>query len=624
MYSPPDRPLVVKCTFDNSNKKITFNSARNCSYDVLRRKVRSDLPVWAYLIRIQVEECFSLYATAYAITWKDDDGEVMTINTDHDFIEAMQYFHIGDDAPTSSGASVLSGRSFGSRRITVRVTIVVEYDGPSLSDTSSLASLDEFRNRNGSQQSFSFGAPSVEDDSVTVSSRDAGGKYPFQNFAGSARAGTTPHTSSDNLKASTSTVLQEWDPISDLGGRRTESSRSTSWSLVRDNEYENAETRYPANPVAVFERLKMEESLQDDASSISQNHLTNNERGAAWLREQNERAFLMLGPLPEQSDSDAQSLSLDSQGESLPGDLALECDEHGRYYYKYTSGSSVSQFQGSLDDDGQYIEERQDDSERPRPTSLQLKWLKSQQLGPVSDDRSKRSSTQTRSDTIPEEPVKTVSVPETIDEDFLTYLNITPSPESLTDCSNCGVLLETIRYVCATCGEKGPHEPIDAKGKGKDGGDPFAYPPSPSQTLYSPSSATTQVGTSRSQDALWQHREVLPSTSPFSTLSLPSLFTASYSRKNLPSPPTSSVSTPVCSGYELCPSCVEVVGIRHAIEAGIAGPGSLPALTGNHDDPQRALQWRRAPPKKGQLRHAFREKLWGPTGWSDVGKCTPL
>ena len=579
-------------------------------------------PFGPYLIGAQVEECFSLYATAYAITWKDDDGEVMTITTDHDFLEAMQYFHIGDDAPTSSGASVLSGRSFGSRRITVRVTIVVEYDGPSLSDTSSLASLDEFRNRNGSQQSFSFGAPSVDDDSVTVSSRDAGGRYPFQHFAGSARAGTTPQTSSDNLKASTSTVLQDWDPIPGSDGRRTESSRSTSWSLVRDNEYDNPETRYPAHPVAVFERLKMEESLQDDASSISQNHLTNNERGAAWLREQNERAFMMLGPLPEQSDSDAQSLSLDSQGESLPGDLALECDEHGRYYYKYTSGSSVSQFQGSLEEDGQYIDERQGDTERPRPTSLQLKWLKSQQLGSVSEDRSKRSSTQTRSDTIPEEPVQSVSVPETIDEDFMTYLNITPAPESLTDCSNCGALLETIRYVCATCGEKGPHEHLDSKGKGKDGsGDPFAYPPSPSQTSYSPSSATTQVGTSRSQDALWQ-REVLPSTSPFSTLSLPSLFTSSYTRKNLPSPPTSNVSTPVCSGYELCPSCIEVVGIRHAIEAGIAGPGSIPGLIGNHDDPQRALQWRRAPPKKGQLRHAFREKLWGPTGWSDVGMST--
>jgi hypothetical protein len=38
MNSLPDRPLVVKCTFDKWHKRITFNSARNCSYDLLRRK----------------------------------------------------------------------------------------------------------------------------------------------------------------------------------------------------------------------------------------------------------------------------------------------------------------------------------------------------------------------------------------------------------------------------------------------------------------------------------------------------------------------------------------------------------------------------------------------------------
>ena len=35
----PDRPLIVKATFDRYNKRITFSSARNCSYDLLRSKV---------------------------------------------------------------------------------------------------------------------------------------------------------------------------------------------------------------------------------------------------------------------------------------------------------------------------------------------------------------------------------------------------------------------------------------------------------------------------------------------------------------------------------------------------------------------------------------------------------
>ncbi|KAH8108584.1 hypothetical protein DFH11DRAFT_1691418 [Phellopilus nigrolimitatus] len=73
----------------------------------------------------------------------------------------------------------MSGRSFGSKRITLRVNITVDYDGPSLSDTSSLVSLDEYKNRNssGSSLSLSFGSAAhtePEDDSVTVSSRDTG------------------------------------------------------------------------------------------------------------------------------------------------------------------------------------------------------------------------------------------------------------------------------------------------------------------------------------------------------------------------------------------------------------------------------------------------------------------
>ena len=39
MNNRPDKPLVVKCTFDRSSKKISFSSARNCSYDLLKTKV---------------------------------------------------------------------------------------------------------------------------------------------------------------------------------------------------------------------------------------------------------------------------------------------------------------------------------------------------------------------------------------------------------------------------------------------------------------------------------------------------------------------------------------------------------------------------------------------------------
>lgn len=45
MYVRPDRPLVVKCTFDRWNKHISFASAKNCSYDLLKNKVWSQYQV---------------------------------------------------------------------------------------------------------------------------------------------------------------------------------------------------------------------------------------------------------------------------------------------------------------------------------------------------------------------------------------------------------------------------------------------------------------------------------------------------------------------------------------------------------------------------------------------------
>lgn len=39
----PDRPLVVKCSFDRSLRRITFASAKNCNYILLRARVSKPL-----------------------------------------------------------------------------------------------------------------------------------------------------------------------------------------------------------------------------------------------------------------------------------------------------------------------------------------------------------------------------------------------------------------------------------------------------------------------------------------------------------------------------------------------------------------------------------------------------
>ena len=571
-----------------------------------------------------MEECFSLSATSYVISYKDDDGEVTNVATDADLIEAIQYFQAGDDAPLSSAASILSGRSFGARKITVRVSIQVDYDGPSLSDTSSLASLEEFRGRNlnGSQQSFPLGIPSVEldDDSVTVSSRDPGTSSvrALDNTISSLAKKSFNNTDrgTNNLTAIRREVYGNIPSTNghSQGGRRQ----------LSDEYVGAAAQRYPADPSAVFERLKLSENLQDDSSSIDFDSLAASERGAAWLRDQNERTIRSkLGALPEPSESDSLSLSFGEQDDSLGGDLALERDPRGKYYYTYTSGSS-SQFHGSGDDEAQNgLYDADNTTPGRRPTSMQLNWLAAQQIESAQNQR--------RNNDVRSTPIQEESSSHFIDKDLLPYLPIpVPNPELLTDCSNCGVLLDTFRYVCSTCGEKAPApaaiESVSEKGKEKDSSPQisFSYPPTlPLFSSPNSSSSRTYVGSESFFDV--QRHKPLPSIpSAASSGSVHSHFSSSPTssspgkRSNLSSPASSLTS----AGYELCSACLESAGIHHAIEAGLSPPGSSPGVTSIsplHDDPQRASQWRRAAPKKGQWRHSYREKVWGHMGWEDVG-----
>lgn len=528
----------------------------------------------------------------------------------------------------SSAASILSGRSFGPRKITLRVNIMVDYDGLSLSDTSSLASIDEFKGRNGSQLSFSYGTPNAEldDDSVTVSSRDPG--------TSSTRNGKSFGSSLKSLAKQRSFVNSDHKSKSSGGQRSTD--RPQKRSPMVDNTSLNGPTstfddkelataaaeRFPADPSAIFERLKLSETLQDDSSSVNTDSLSASERGAAWLRDQNERTIRsMLGALPEPSISDDRSFSLESQDDSLGGDLALERDTRGRYYYTYTSGSA-SQFQGSGDEEAQSGNGDADvypsqSMRGPRPTSMQLNWLAAQR---VDHPRNRRLESDLQFISIQEEPTSNPHY--SIDKDLLPFLPVTgPAPEILTDCSNCGLLLRDIRYICSTCGPKTPaHTFTSEKGKEKDSSpvSSYTYPPSPSHKLFSsPNSSSSQTYVASSDTLETQRYKPLPSIPSAPSLpSLNSMFGGSGTHLNVPTSPSQP-----SHGYELCSACLESVGINHAIEGGLATPGSSPII-GNmspHDDPQRASQWRRAAPKKGQLRHAYQEKVWGHLGWEDVG-----
>ena len=240
-------------------------------------------------------------ATTYAITYTDDDGETTDITGESDLTEAIRYFHPGgDDPPLSSAASILSGRSFGRSKITLRVKISIDYDGPSLSDTSSLASMDEYKDRNGSEFSFSLSSrgssAEVDDDSVTVSSKDMGSRYDLYR---AAKAGPRTIVSGPSREPlvrrlpptpsgkSGAPSQSDWDA-------ETVSSvpQSLSISSLTPSEGYVQEARVGDAPNGVFDTLRR----QEDQEAVSENSQGTSplpsERSAAWLRDQKTRQFL--------------------------------------------------------------------------------------------------------------------------------------------------------------------------------------------------------------------------------------------------------------------------------------------------------------------------------------------
>lgn len=61
-------------------------------------------------------------------------------------------------------------------------------------------------------------------------------------------------------------------------------------------------------------------------------------------------------------------------------------------------------------------------------------------------------------------------------------------------------------------------------------------------------------------------------------------------------------------GYELCVGCIEIYGINHSKAAAKEARLSAQDLDG------------RSRRKRKELRHMFREKIWGTEGWTDVGE----
>lgn len=371
--------------------------------------------------------------------------------------------------------------------------------------------------------SGSFAAQELDDDAVTVSSRDVQGlsaRPAVQSSSSSRELPITrpPYPYSGSSAVSSSDIYDSSRPPGSRGGGRSVrfdgeddlgsihlSESDANYSLVRGMEIPSGQrlgvspARSPdlssaSTPTPVFEQLRLAEQAKSVASSGSYNPgFSHNERGVRWLQEQNARTMrTMIGEVAPSASSDASSvLREDYDGETesvIKGDLALQQGVHGRFYYTYTSDAvSQSGYRESLDSEVPLSAL----DRRISTSSQNLAWLNKHQAHSGPSKRVSRSPALPPTQDLPsinerplpelpneahQVPINTADIP----AELLPFVNDAFAlPEKVTDCSSCCQALDTFRYVCATCGEKTSHpidqvasprteeDPNDIKGKGK-------------------------------------------------------------------------------------------------------------------------------------------------------------
>ncbi|KAH8109254.1 hypothetical protein DFH11DRAFT_1691207 [Phellopilus nigrolimitatus] len=342
------------------------------------------------------------------------------------------------------------------------MNITVDYDGPSLSDTSSLTARTE-----------------PENDSVTVSSRDT-----------------------------TGLLVQKMKTIMN-GGRSTVQDFHSLSGLESESDASAFDKRYPADPSAVFERLKLSESSE----SIKRN--------TQWLRDQTSRAITV------QRYHDTQVCRLRwflTRAERCRA-RSLHCSRTTaaitiRTYYTYTFGSSLSAASASAAHDdvsiGEHGSHRVADWPDPK-----LHWLASQKTLAQPQSKSGSSNYLTPSSSLNRQSAS-LSTPDPLSRTADTPPEVRQLvPPACTDCSACGVFLDAFCYVYSTCGERTPRPRASPGANGHAIGrarrvrtsscrKPSPACPRPLPTLPSTPSASSASSSSTARRTLSQLRHAAP------------------------------------------------------------------------------------------------------------------
>jgi hypothetical protein len=435
------------------------------------------------------------------MSYQDDDGETTDIHSDHDLTEAIQYFHAGADDNASANGSILSGYSGRvSRKITLRIRVAVEYDGPSLSDTGSLVSLEDYPKHGHGSISLSdpdpydaFPLQEPDDDAVTISSHDTSGLQVNGGARLNQRDLSNRFSESFSIKEEEISLSESnLSTPNDHSGSQSTPFLTADTPPTSKGQVSYTASRKPSSatvnggpepePDGVFERLRKFDSDPFGASQQSL-PLDANERGAQWLRDQTDRAAWHSFTTPTPSSmTDHRVLHLtasDSESagsSSMSGDLELQKDDKGKYYYKFTTESSSHL--GSERDQSpraaetalvpdEYRGDPRGISREAQPAEIETFGAGSStgaglikrvsQVSHMTESGESSSSSGLRTRGARSNRLGKVAEAGDISPELLQAILESESqsgPQLVTDCSSCGDILESFRYVCTTCGEK--------------------------------------------------------------------------------------------------------------------------------------------------------------------------
>ena len=174
-----------------------------------------------------------------------------------------------------------------------------------------------------------------------------------------------------------------------------------------------------------------------------------------------------------------------------------------------------------------------------------------------------------------------------------------------------------MRYVCTTCGEGDLYKASDKRSSGsrpvqkiseqhedRQRGSSSSSLPSPSVSVASDDSDETEwAGAERGGRNTLGEADSQAYRGRSASMSTRASREAVSGRGGDPYESWGSA-----SGFELCASCIESHGISHAKAAVAANRRA------------RADQAANGVRAASEMRHCFREKLWGLEGWTDIGK----